>query len=81
MIPLRVPVRERFLFAVAFEIGVKKGRTLTWTAGGIDYVHAYDEAEARKKYRDSDPRLTRIVACGRALGYFVHDNHGEILSA
>jgi hypothetical protein len=46
----------------------------------IVYVHAEDEREARTQLGSIGTR-DKIVSIGRAIGFFVHDNHGELLSA
>lgn len=44
----------------------------------IHYMHAKDQKEARIHL---GPGNYHIVAIGRAIGFFVHDAHGEDLSA
>jgi hypothetical protein len=44
----------------------------------IHYMHASTQAEARVHL---GPGHYTIVAIGRAIGFFVHDKHGEDLSA
>lgn len=44
----------------------------------IHYMHAKNQAEARIHL---GPGAYKIVAIGRAIGFFVHDSHGDSLSA
>ncbi|MDE2020830.1 MAG: hypothetical protein KGJ13_10885, partial [Patescibacteria group bacterium] len=44
----------------------------------IIYVHGRNETEARTNL--GVMKQTRIVAIGRAIGYFVQDTKGEVLS-
>lgn len=69
------------LFAIALErvIGMK------WVAS-IEYLHADNVAHARILFTagNTQPLLNRtmkIVAIGPAIGFFVEDNKGMILSA
>ena len=73
--------KTRTLFAVAIERVVG----MHWTAS-IEYLHADSIAHARILFTagNSQPLLNRtmkIVAIGPAIGYFVEDNKGMILSA
>ena len=73
--------KKKPLFAVAVEkvVGMK------WVAS-IEYLHADNVAHARILFTagNTQPLMNRsmkIVAIGPAIGYFVEDNKGMILSA
>lgn len=73
--------KKKPLFAVAFEY-VKKGR---WDTE-IEYLHADNTGHARFLFCAGNTmqllnRTMKIVAVGPAVGYFVEDNQGVILSA
>jgi hypothetical protein len=51
----------------------------------FDYLHAKDYVEANWKYRtahtkDLMSRKIRIVSIAPAVGFFVQDEHGEVLA-
>jgi len=69
------------LYAIAVEIPTKINGELTWIPE-ITHVHAEHSGEARYIYmQDTAHHKHRIVAIGPVIGYFVHDEHGEVLSA
>lgn len=77
---------KKKLFAVAYErkIGPRK-----WV-GEMEYLHATDIGEARVAWFRSESNATRIMQAERrairfvgiseVIGYFVEDNHGDVLS-
>jgi len=69
------------LYAICFERYVKGKPDPVET--GIEYAIVSDAAEARFHFRRSYPnaRRMKIVAIAPAIGYFVEDNKGDILSA
>lgn len=71
------------LYAVAVERWQKRGRTYHLRATRIEYLHADSTIHARNQYCYSHPnrRTHRVVAVGPAMGYFVEDQDGKILSA
>ena len=67
------------IYAIAVERYNRQG----WpTSVSIEYVEADDEAHARAQFRvaEPNPRRSRIVAVGPAIGFYVEDSHGEKLS-
>lgn len=48
----------------------------------IEYVTADDPVHAKAQFRvaEPNPRRSRIVAVGPAIGFYVNDEHGEQLS-
>jgi hypothetical protein len=74
---------DKVLYAVAAEKPVRHGRKIVaWVPDGIIHCHATDEANARFVFfADPAYRHHRIVAVGPVVGYHVHDEHGEVLSA
>ena len=76
------PEPKRSLYAVAVEIPIKRrGKIIGWKPE-ITHLHAFDSQNAKVTYlQDPDNYSHRIVAVGPVVGYFVEDNHGEVLSA
>jgi hypothetical protein len=73
------------LWAVAVEklvVTKTDGRSRRqWVPDGITYVHADDELKAIEEWSHNTERNTRLVACGRVIGYHVEDTNGLVLSA
>ena len=65
------------LFAVAFNIR-KRG---VWYPHPVEYVHAPDAVSARALVIRGFKERIDIIAVGPAIGFFVEDNHGKVLSA
>jgi hypothetical protein len=65
------------LFAVAFNI-LRRGH---WRPHPVEYVHAADAATAKNLVIRGFQERIDIIAVGPAIGFFVEDNHGKILSA
>lgn len=81
--------KKKPLFAVAIEVAqprkTKRGLRYVWEAD-IRYLHAEDAGEARMMFTAAHTyplvhRLMRIVGIAPAIGFHVHDDHGEVLSA
>lgn len=51
-----------------------------WVPDGITYVHADNELGAIEEWGRTTERNTKLVACGRVIGYHVEDTKGLILS-
>lgn len=66
------------LYAIAVEIFVKG----ELTAAKMSYVHAYNEQDARVRFRHAYPNANkyRIVAIAKPIGYWANDSSGENLS-
>lgn len=72
----------KILYAVAYNKRVKTKRGYRWIPVEPIYMHASDPQEVRLCVIQGNPRnLVDIVAIGPAIGHFVEDNHGEVLSA
>lgn len=73
------------LFAVAWEIHRTRGGRLVVVDCGHDYLHAESAGQAKATYlRGLTPHERRgrhIVNVAPAVGFNVHDNHGDKLSA
>lgn len=69
---------QRTLYAVAVEIRRLHG----WEAD-IRYLHADSQVHARAQFTCAHPNLSRyrIVGIAPAVGYFVEDKNGIVLSA
>ncbi len=77
---MALPVTNKnghILYAVAFSI-LKRGQ---WHAHPVEYVHAPDALSAKSNVIRSYKEPIDIIAVGPAIGFFVEDNHGEVLSA
>lgn len=74
---------KKQLYAIAIERYRKIRGRYVLLAARVEYLHADSISHARNQYCYSHPnrRTHRVVAVGPALGYFVEDNHGEVLSA
>jgi hypothetical protein len=72
----------RPIFAVAVEVLNRKGEVVDCV---IEYLHADDTRSANFQYRAAHTRelmagKIRIVEVAPAVGWFVQDEHGEVLS-
>ncbi len=67
------------VYAIAVERYNRKGFPVNVS---IEYVQADDPAHAKAQFRvaEPNPRRSRIVAVGPAIGFYVNDEHGEQLS-
>jgi hypothetical protein len=66
------------LYAIAFNIRGKDGQ---WHPHAVEYVHAHDAPTARNiVIRSFKGRQLDIIAAAPAIGFFVEDNHGEVLA-
>lgn len=67
---------KRTLYAIAFEIHENGD-----IQPGMEYVHAVNRRDARRQFiRGRHNRKINIVAIGPVIGYYVKDNHGDVLS-
>jgi hypothetical protein len=75
---LTVNSEGKTLYAICVEKHNRRGQVLP----DIIYVHASNDGEARWIFgQDSDYRQFKIIAVAPAVGYFVADNHGDVLIA
>jgi hypothetical protein len=65
------------LYAIALNV-FKRGK---WHAHPVEYLHAPDAVTAKNLVIRSFKERIDIIAVGPAIGFFVEDNHGEVLSA
>jgi len=78
-----IPEPSRLIAHGLYAIAVERYNRQGWPISvSIEYVQASDTAHARAQFRvaEPNPRRSRIVAVGPAIGFFVEDNHGEKLS-
>jgi len=64
------------LYAVAYNIRTREG----WKPGTIQYVKADDAATAKAAVIRSHKARIDVIACAPAIGYFVEDKQGKVLS-
>jgi hypothetical protein len=84
-----IDVRDgKILYAIAYErltVYWKNGERRRRWEPGIEYLHAVNDGDARYQYFNSElPEVmteTRIVGVAPVIGYHVHDNHGDVISA
>lgn len=68
----------KYLYAVAYEV-YRRG---VLVRGDIEYLHAEDTLHAGNQFKLAHPNRNthHIVGVAPAIGFFVEDNHGEVLS-
>lgn len=79
-----IPEPSRLTSHGIYAIAVERFNRQGWPVNvSVEYVKADDAAHAKAQFRvaEPNPRRSRIVAVGPAIGFFVEDNHGEQLSA
>jgi hypothetical protein len=78
------PVLET-LFAVAWETHRTRGGRLVVVDCGVDYMHAESAGHARFQFwqalTPAEKKGRHVVNIAPAVGFNVHDNHGDKLSA
>lgn len=76
---LTVDSDGKILYAICVEkVNRRSGKVIP----DIIYVHAANVGEARWIFaQDPDYRQFKIIAVAPAVGYFVADNHGDVLIA
>lgn len=70
--------RQSLVYAVAYEVYTNDRRLVPH----IDYLKAYNEANAKFLFLSHQPRNRnlKIVGISRVIGYHAHDDHGDNLS-
>ncbi len=64
------------LYAVAYNVKTRYG----WRPGEMQYVKAENAATAKAAVIRSHKAMIDIIACGPAIGYYVEDKQGKVLS-
>jgi hypothetical protein len=82
--PLPKPKKPLYCIAFTYRMPIPGTTKKKWVSDKL-YVHADDAGEARLIFfRSENPRTQReinITGIAPAIGMFVEDNHGEVLSA
>lgn len=64
-----------------FAIAITKQQSNGWSAPEMHHLHAFDAQNALVKFKASNKGHYKVLAHGQVIGYHVHDEHGERLSA